>query len=163
MLRAMIAIQTYGLLSYIGECAWYWAFMEVVHTLLFALGVGVLALASRYRRGQFRSWFVHWALFSLCSFIMAGLMSGLWSCLVFGRLYWSTDYVFDFTPFWPVTQRTLDHSFGGQVGGLLGISLFPLQALWLLFATITWLSAGYTTHLTMRWSERRTAPRLALR
>jgi hypothetical protein len=157
MLRAMIAIQTYGLLSYIGECAWYWAFMSVVHIVLFALGVGVLALALRFRRGQFRSWFVRWALFSVCLFITAGLASGLWSCLVFGRLYWSTDYIFDFTPFWPVTQRTLDHSFGGQVGGLLGISLLQLQALWLLFATITWGAAA----LLYRFFLRRNASGLA--
>lgn len=145
MLRAMIAIQTYWLLSYLGECAWYWAFMSVVHIVLFALGVAVLALASRSRRGQFRSWFLRWALFSVCLFITAGLTNGLWSCLVFGRLYWSTDYIFDFSPFLPITQRVLDYRFGGQAGGLLGVSLLQLQALWLVFSVCAWVS-GYALY-----------------
>ena len=147
----MIAVQTYGLLSYVGECAWYWAFMSVVHAAVFALGVGVFALASRFRRGRFRSWFRRWTFFTICFFITAGLTNGLWSCLVFGRLYWSTDYIFDFSPFWPITQRVLDYRFGDQVGGLLGVSLLQLQALWLAFAVCAWVS-GYALY---RWYLRR--------
>jgi hypothetical protein len=48
------------------------------------------------------------------------------------------DYVFDFRPFWPITQRVIDAPWGEEHGRLLGISLFQLQAVWLLFAGGTW-------------------------
>ena len=53
------------------------------------------------------------------------------------------DYVVDFSPFWPITQGTLDARFGDQVGGLLGVSLFQLQALWFFFAVSTWVIAFF--------------------
>jgi hypothetical protein len=74
--------------------------------------------------------------------------------VIFGRLYWSTDYVSDFNPFWPITQAVLDARFGDQVGGLLGVSLHQLQAIWLLFAVAAWLS-GFALYRLIR---RRNAP-----
>jgi hypothetical protein len=144
MLHAIAIIQhreTHGLLSYPIECAWYWGPMSVVHAALFVVGVLCITALALWSRGHFRRRCRRWAIFNVCFFLTAGLVNGLWSCLVFGHLYWTTDYVFDFTPFWPVTQSLLDARFGDQVGGLLGISLFQLQALWLLFAISAWLGA----------------------
>jgi hypothetical protein len=133
--------ETYGLRSYLVECAWYWGPVSVVHVAFFTIGVLFVAALGFWSRGHFRRRLRCWAVFNVCFFITAGLVNGLWSCLVFGRLYWSTDYVFDFTPFWPVTQRVLDARFGDQVGGLVGISLFQLQVLWFLFAISAWVVA----------------------
>jgi hypothetical protein len=144
MLSAIAIVQraeTYDLRSYVFECAWYWGPTSVVHLGLFLVGFFGIAAVSFYRRGYFWQWTRRWAIFNVCLFITAGLANGLWSCLVFGRLYWSSDYVFDLTPFWPVTQRTIDAPFGDQVGGLFGISLLHLQALWMLFAICTWVAA----------------------
>jgi hypothetical protein len=70
--------------------------------------------------------------------VVGSIANGLWSCLVWGRFYFSTDYVFDFSPFWPITQKVIDAPFGEMRGQLFGVSLFQLQLVWLLFATGTW-------------------------
>ena len=135
-------IHTYGPLWYPIECFWYWFPLgAVVHGAFFLAGVILIGAIFLFRRGHFRRWFSRWAVFNVCLFVTAGLTNGLWSCFIFGRLYWSADYIFDFTPFWPVTQRTLDFPHGREVGGLLGISLLQLQALWVPFAVTAWVSA----------------------
>ncbi len=66
--------------------------------------------------------------------------SVLWTEFIYGRLYYSTDYVSDFFPYLPVTQGTLDSDFDGEVGGLLSASsLFELQMVWFVFAASTWI------------------------
>lgn len=70
--------------------------------------------------------------------IVGALCNGVWSCLVRGRLYCSTDYVLDFTPFWPIKQRVIDLPFGDQRGQLFGVTLTQLNIVWLLFATGTY-------------------------
>jgi hypothetical protein len=70
--------------------------------------------------------------------VVGSVANGLWSCLVWGRLYFSTDYVFDFSPFWPITQKVIDAPFGDMCGQLFGVSLLQLQLVWLLFAVVTW-------------------------
>lgn len=57
---------------------------------------------------------------------------------MWGRLYYSTDYVFDFSPVWPITQRIIDMPFGEQRGQLFGVTLVQLQLVWLTFALGTW-------------------------
>ena len=135
-------IQTYGPLWYPIECFWYWIPLGVIaHGAVLLLGVLVVGALSVWWSGKFLRWCRRWIVFNLCLFLVAGLVNGLWSCLIFGRFYWSTDYVSDFSPFWPITRGVLEAPFDGEVGGLLGISLLQLQALWLLFALTTWLSA----------------------
>ena len=101
-------------------------------------------------------------MFNLFLFLTAGLANGLWSCLIFGRLI-GPDYVCDFSPFWPITQGTLDARFGDEIGRLFGISLWQLQALWLLFAVSTWVSTlalyWFTADFVVRLSSRN-APNL---
>ena len=50
----------------------------------------------------------------------------------------STDYVLDFTPFWPITQKVIDMPFGDQRGQLLGVTLTQLNMVWFLFALGTY-------------------------
>src|SRR5439155_13427321 len=72
-------------------------------------------------------------------FLLVGsLGNGLWSCLIWGRLYDSMDYIFDFTPFWPIARRVIDEPWGDEHGRLFGVSLFQLQLIWFLFAAGTW-------------------------
>jgi hypothetical protein len=147
-------IETYGPLAYPMECFCYWLFGGSAHGALFLTGVIAISAVSIIRRGHFLQWLSRWAVFNVSFFVAASLVNGAWSCLVFGRLYWSTDYVSDFFPFWPITQSVLDARFGDQVGGLLGISLLQLQALWVPFAVSAWVLgyAGYRWFFTWRAS-----------
>lgn len=91
--------------------------------------------------------------------VVGALVNGLWSCLIWGRLYWSTDYVFDFSPFWPITQSVIDAQFGNLRGALFGVTIRELQAVWLLFALVAW---GATVGLCRLCGRSRLAARAVL-
>ncbi len=120
------------------ECLWYFVPMSVVHFGVFLLSFLVMAVLLRKERGVLGRCARRLALFIGLLLITGSLFNGLWSCLVWDRLYDSTDYVFDFTPFWPITRGVIDTPWGGERGGLMGVSLFQLQLVWLLFAAGTW-------------------------
>lgn len=75
--------------------------------------------------------------------LVAAFFNGLWSCSVWGWLYYSIDYVSDYSPFWPISQSVIDDHFGDRHGELFGVSLFQLQLVWLLFAIGTWSATIY--------------------
>jgi hypothetical protein len=116
----------------------YLTIMSVLHLAVFVVGsLLFMALAIR-QRGAFLRRVRRLGLFVGLLLVIGSLANGVWSCLVWGRLYFSTDYVFDFSPFWPVTQKLIDAPFGDMRGQLLGVSLFQLQLVWFLFAAATW-------------------------
>jgi hypothetical protein len=116
----------------------YCLVMGVLHLAIFVIGCAVLgALAIRQRRTFLRR-VGHFGLFMGILLAVGSIFNGVWSCLIWGRLYFSTDYVFDFSPFWPITQKVIDAPFGDMRGELLSASLLQLQLGWLLFATGTW-------------------------
>lgn len=112
--------------------------MGVLHLIVFVGVCLVFAALAIRQRGTFLRRVGRFGLFVGLLLIVGSLANGLWSCLVWGRFYFSTDYVFDFSPFWPITQRVIDAPFGDMRGQLFGVSLFQLQLIWLLFAAGTW-------------------------
>jgi hypothetical protein len=120
------------------ECLIYLMFMSVVHLAAFIIGCAFAAPVFGEERGMFRRRVGGLGLFPSLLLVVGSFFNGLWSCTVWGRLYCSTDYVWDFMPFWPVTQRDIDAPFGNERGRLLGVSLFQLQLVWFLFAAGTW-------------------------
>jgi hypothetical protein len=121
------------------ECLWYLAPMSLLHLIVFAIGCLVLAaLTSKWSRTFLRR-AGRLALFLGLLLVVGSVFNGLWSCMIWGRLYDSTDYVVDFLPFWPITQGVIDASFGDTRGQLLGVSLFELQLVWFAFAAGTWI------------------------
>jgi hypothetical protein len=120
------------------EFLWYLMPMSLLHLALFVAGCVVLALAATKQRGTFRRRAGRLGLFLGLLLIVGAIFNGVWSCSVWGRLYYSADYVFDFSPFWPITERVLNVTFGEARGRLLGVSLFQLQLVWLVFAVSTW-------------------------
>jgi hypothetical protein len=120
------------------EWLWYFVPMSVVHFAVFLLGFLVMAVLLWNERGVLARRTRRLALFIGLLLISGSVFNGLWSCLIWDRLYDSTDYVFDFTPFWPITRSVIDTPWGGERGGLMGVSLFQLQLVWLLFAAATW-------------------------
>lgn len=116
----------------------YFMVMGAVHLAVFVVGCVVLAALAIRHRGTFLRRVRRFGLFVGLLLAVGSFFNGLWSCLVWGRLYYSTDYVFDFSPFWPITQGLIDAPFGDMRGQLLGVSLFQLQLVWFCFAAATW-------------------------
>ena len=133
-----------------GECFYYLCFVSVVHLAAFAVGsVGLAIVPSKFpgtklkRIGRF-------VLFNGLLLLSGSFFNGLWSCLIWDRLYDSTDYVFDFMPFWPITRGVIDAPFDDERGRLLGVSLFQLQLIWFLFAAGTWGATIFIYRLAQR-------------
>jgi hypothetical protein len=120
------------------ECLFYLVPMSIAHLAAFVVGVFVIAALALKQPGKFFIRVGRLGLFLVLLLVVGSLMNGLWSCLVWGRFYYSTDYVFDFSPVWPITQRLIDMPFGDQRGQLFGITLAQLQLVWLAFALGTW-------------------------
>src|ERR1017187_4501713 len=119
-------------------CGIYFGFMGVLHLALFAIGCLIFAVLAIRQPGRFLRRVGRLRLFLGLLLVIGSVANGLWSCLVWGRFYYSTDYAFDFSALWPITQGVIDAPFGDMRGQLFGISLFQLQLVWLLFAAGTW-------------------------
>jgi hypothetical protein len=123
------------------ECLLYFGLMGLLHLVIFAVGCVILGGLAMRQRGTFLRRAGRFGLFMGLLLIVGSIFNGVWSCVIWGRLYFSTDYTFDFSPFWPITQKTIDARFGDMQGELFGVSLFQLQLVWLLFAAGTWAVA----------------------
>jgi hypothetical protein len=123
--------------GYPEECLWYFVPMSIVHVGVFLIGVVTLAIVRRHKRDSLLQRIGAFGMFIILFLIVGSLFNGLWSCLVYNRLYHSTDYIFDFIPFWPITWVRVDTPWGDGHGRLF-VSLFELRLVWLLFAISTW-------------------------
>jgi hypothetical protein len=112
--------------------------MDILHSWGFVIGSMFLALLPRQTPGGLARRILRFAIFSLLLLLSGSLFSGIWSCTVWGRFYYSTDYVFDFWPFWPITQSIIDFKFGDERGKLIGCTLFQLNLIWLAFSMCAW-------------------------
>lgn len=133
----------------------YGALMGLFH-LAFVTAALVLALPwlfiSKRKYGIFARGFTAFnALLWLCG----TATNFLWGTFVFGRLYTSTDYVFDFIPFLPITQAHIDRPWANETGHIFhGLNILHIQGLWFLFALATWLAAIYLYSRTRKiWSK----------
>lgn len=120
------------------ECLIYLMFVGRLHLIVGIVGSLIVAALNFRRRKVIAIRIVRFNLFNALMLVIGALFNGLWSCLIWGRFYYSTDYVFDFPPFWPITQWVIDAPFGDVHGQLFGITLWELQLIWLLFAAGTW-------------------------
>jgi hypothetical protein len=62
----------------------------------------------------------------------------VWTSYIWGRLYYSADYVFGYLPMLPISQSEIDAEFGGQQGALNGVTLTELNTIWLIITAIVW-------------------------
>lgn len=115
--------------------------MGPLHLAIFAAGCVFFAVLSIWQKRTFLRRTGRLGRFAGTLLTAGSLFNGLWSCLVWGRLYVSTDYIFDFSPFWPITQGVIDAPFGNLRGQLFGVSLLQLNFVWMLFAAATWIAA----------------------
>jgi hypothetical protein len=95
------------------------------------------------------------ALFIAILFLSGAFMNALWSSFVWGNLYFSTDYVVDFSPFRPIAAWVIESGFGQYKSGWInnGWTLAQLNHVWLLYALTTWCLATATyLGLERRWA-----------
>jgi hypothetical protein len=114
----------------------YLVLTGILHLVAFAFSCIVLPVLAP--PGRLLKCLGRLALFLVLLLLIGAVFNGLWSCLVWDRLYHSVDYTVDFMPFWPITQGVIDEHWGDYRGRLLGVSLFQLQLVWAVFAAGTW-------------------------
>lgn len=117
------------------ECLWYIVVAILPHLVAFGLGWTILAFLPARQPSQFWRQLSRLGLFLAVFLVVGSLFNGLWSCLVWGRYYESSDYVCGFLPFWPPTEawfEPLPRDDGTPA------SFTQLQLFWLLFTVATW-------------------------
>jgi hypothetical protein len=124
--------------EFFAECLFYFVPFSVVHGIAFVVGSFVIATFSSRQPGIIIERIRRFGLFLILLLVVSSIFNGVWSCTIWGRLYYSTDYVFDFTPFWPITRSVINMPFGDQRGQLFGVSLTQLNMVWLLFVIGTY-------------------------
>jgi hypothetical protein len=112
--------------------------MSVLHFLVFIVGCFLLVYLNRKHWSTFKRRAFRLGLFAALLLVVASPFNGLWSCLIFDHLYYSTDYVFDFTPFCPVTLVAVNPQVVDLYGHPFGTTLFQVNAVWFVFALCTW-------------------------
>lgn len=135
--------------EFIPECLWYLMPEGILHVAIFFLSAVLFGMMWRCGvRGLPR--FGSIALFQVHLLWIAMIMNGIWSCAIWARLYWTVDYTSDFSPFRPISSNLIHYSWGEKMtGGLNGISLLTLNAVWLIFALFTWILAALLTRFTL--------------
>ena len=106
--------------------------MCLFHMVVFIAGWIFLTFLFYGEKQRIRRYAWRFALFIFLLLVNGSITNGLWGCLIYNRFYHSADYIFDFSPFWPVSGDT------AQIDQY-GTTLFELDILWSLFAGFTWL------------------------
>lgn len=122
----------------------YAMLMGIVHGIV-VVGAALLAtpvlFVSRWKYWIFLRGF---AVFNVMLLVCGTLANLLWDRLIFRNVYVSMDYIFDFLPFLPITQKLIDTPWGHQTGAIyLGMNIFHVQAIWFAFAFATWMTTIY--------------------
>jgi len=121
------------------ECLWYFVLMSPLHLILFVAFCAFVGPLPWWQPREFR----RAALFFGLLLFAGSFFSALWNCLVYGRLYYTVDLSIEFIPFWPVTKWNINETWGDRHGGLIGVTFWQLQLVWLLFALGTWSTTVY--------------------
>jgi hypothetical protein len=132
------AIQPISWLEFPNECFYYFYFLAPFHAAVSVIGSIGMTIVPWRTRTSLLNRVGSFVAFLILLLLVGMVFSGIWSCTIWGRYYYSTDYVFDFVPVWPITQATIDARFGDETGRLMGLTLFQLKMIWLLFALTTW-------------------------
>jgi hypothetical protein len=120
--------------SYFLECLWYFVPMSIFHLAVFLIGCLILWGVLQKKPDKLRKQVGRFGLFLVLFLVMGSLVHGLWSCLIWNRFYHSSDYVFDFIPFVPVTTTVEAMRVDGY-----GTSTIELNFIWFAFAAMTWI------------------------
>jgi len=126
-------------LSFPVECFWYFLPGIVPHFIFFSLSLLIFSAFAGFTSTQKPNLSLqHVLVFQFVFLIVTLITNGLWSCLVFGNLYWSADYTSDYSPFYPIFRQVIEAKFGNQIGALNNINLLQLNLVWCLFLSFNW-------------------------
>lgn len=133
----------------------YLYLMALPHLLVVVASVPIVAVASSFDWSRIKQ-----RLFKVSIFVLVLLISGaagvfVWSTFVWGRFYYSTDYVFGYLPVVPITQSEIDAPFGGKTGALNGVSLAFINMLWALLSVGVWTGAAFASRSLWRALNRK--------
>jgi hypothetical protein len=132
-----------------GLCYLY--FVGIVYLGVLAVGCLVCLFPRPRSPSAFLRRVAKLGLFMAILLLVGDFFGFIWGGTIWGRFYESTDYCgTDFLPFLPVTQGIIDAPFGDQWHGLMGVSLFQLNLIWLLFALCTWGATLFLYRLLSR-------------
>mgnify|MGYP007092108871 CR=1 FL=1 len=88
--------------------------------------------------------------------ISSMIVNGFWSCIIWGKLYWSVDYTSDFSVFMPIRRSQIEYSWSAEMaGGLNRVTLTQLNLVWALFAISAWVLAFLATRWTISTLSKR--------
>ncbi len=135
-------------LEYPAECLWYLIPGLLYHAAILLaspLLIAIVRVLTRYRPRSSTT-----LIFQGYLLLAAMIVNGVWSCAVWGHLYWSVDYTADFSVFLPITTNQIEYSWEQIAGGLNGITLTQLNVIWAIFAASAWLLSFVATWLTIR-------------
>jgi hypothetical protein len=106
--------------------------------------------------GLFRPRISTLMIFQAYLLISSMIVNGFWSCIIWGKLYWSVDYTSDFSVFIPIRRSQIEYSWSAEMaGGLNGVTLTQLNLVWALFAISAWVLAFLATRWTISTLSKR--------
>lgn len=134
----------------------YAMLMGLVHGLV-VVGAALLATPVLFVcRRKYWMFLRGFAVFNALLLVCGTVANLLWDRFIFGNVYVSTDYVFDFTPFLPITQAWVDAPWGNQTGAIYqGLNILHVQIIWFAFAFATWMTAIYLYERVRRFWTRK--------
>ncbi len=125
------------------EALLYVLFFGLVHAAILAAGLVLATPLFRYGWKQYLIFARAFVVFNVCLLVTSAIMNAIWSCTIWGRVYFSTDYVADFNPFYPIGQAYIESSFGDMKGRILsGFSIGYVRAAWFAFAFAAWVGTA---------------------
>jgi hypothetical protein len=133
------------------ECGWYVFFVGVLHLVVLGVGALILAFLSAKHPGQFLGRMLRLAVFLGVLLVAGAVLNGLWSCLIYGQFYNSSDYDCGFLPFWPFTKYWMEMR--DSAGELMDVPL-QMHFIWLFFTASTWVVTIVLFRLIFRLKQR---------
>lgn len=114
----------------------------IIHASILGAGLVVgTPLLSRGRK-QYFDFARAFIVFNICFLLTSAVSNGIWSSTIWGRVYFSADYVVDFNPFYPISQSWIESPFGDVEGRIFpGFTILHVRVAWFLFAFASWAGA----------------------
>jgi hypothetical protein len=129
------------------ECLWYLLPGGLFHVIAVPVILSVMATLGWI--GLFRPKISTLMIFQAYLLISSMIVNGFWSCIIWGKLYWSVDYTSDFSVFMPIRRSQVEYSWSPEMaGGLNGVTLTQLNLVWASFAISAWILAFLATRWT---------------
>ncbi len=136
------------------ECLWYLLPGGLFHVIASPIILGIMLTYGRF--AYFRPKISTLMIFQAYLLIFSMIVNGLWSCAIWGKLYWSVDYTSNFSVFMPIRNSQIDYSWSPEMaGGLNGITLTQLNLIWAIFAISAWILAFLATRWTISTLSKR--------